>query len=623
MTLLSDLPVQRKLRYAMLLTSSLALVVACAVFLTVEYYGYRRNLMQTVATLARVTADNSTAAIAFADATGARQTLEALRADQQIVAAVLYDQQGQIVARYVSRPGENLPSRAPAVTGLQFEDGYVAMVEPVEEDSRRLGTLYLRATEDLMLKRVRTSIWVALAILALSTALAALIASVLGRTLAQPILELDRTASTVSAQQDYSLRARQYGDDELGRLTAAFNGMLATTQKSVEALRESEQRFRVLADHAPVLIWLTDVRGRYVWVNQRWLEFTGRPLADEVGNGWAAGIHPEDRDWTLQVGHTAVAEHREFQLEFRLRRHDGTYRWMLSRGLPRFGLAGEFTGFIGSCIDVSDRKLAEQAVAEARDRAVAASRAKDNFLAALSHELRTPLTPVLLLASEEASNPRLSAEVRADFEMIAKNVALEARLIDDLLDLTRITRGKLVLDRRPADAHVILQDALATVRPDFVERRISLQLELAAPRHRLEGDPVRLQQIFWNVLKNAVKFTPPGGQVTVKTSIIDRNRLLVRVTDTGIGLTTAEIERIFEAFTQGEHADTGTGHKFGGLGLGLAISERLAQLHGGTIRASSPGRDQGATFEIELPLEGNTRDELLFLPAATPGRNFP
>jgi PAS domain S-box-containing protein len=623
MTLLADLPVQRKLRYAMLLTSSLALLVACAVFLTVEYYGYRRNLIQTVATLARVTADNSTAAIAFADATGARQTLEALRAEPQIVAAVLYNKDGRIVARYVARPGENVPPRAPDVTGLQFDDGYVATVEPVVEESRRLGTLYLRATVGLMLKRVRASVWVALAILVLSTALAAVIASVLGRTLARPILELDRTASAVSAEQDYSLRARQYGDDELGRLTAAFNGMLATTQKSVEALRESEQRFRVLADHAPVLIWLTDVRGRYVWVNQRWLEFTGRPLADEVGEGWAAGIHPDDHEWTLQAGRNAVAERREFQLEFRLRRHDGAHRWLLSRGLPRFGLAGEFTGFIGSCIDVSDRKLAEQAVAEARDRAVAASRAKDNFLAALSHELRTPLTPVLLLASEEAGNAQLSPEVRADFEMIAKNVALEARLIDDLLDLTRITRGKLVLDRRPADAHVILQDALATVRPDFAARQISLQLELAAPRHRLEGDPVRLQQIFWNVLKNAVKFTPPGGQVTVKTSIIDRNRLLVRVTDTGIGLTPAEIERIFEAFTQGEHADTGAGHKFGGLGLGLAITERLVQLHGGTIRASSPGRDQGATFEIELPLEGNTKDGLLFLPAATPGRNFP
>jgi PAS domain S-box-containing protein len=440
------------------------------------------------------------------------------------------------------------------------------------------------------------------AVLALATALAAVIATLLGRTLARPILELDRTADAVSAAQDYSLRARQYGRDELGRLTAAFNTMLATTEKSVGALRESERRFRVLADDAPVLIWLADADRQYVWLNQRWLDFTGRPLSREVGEGWAENLHPDDRKNVLRHFAAATEQRREFQMEYRLRRHDGIYRWLLSRGLPRFSATGNFTGFIGSCIDVSDRKLAEQAVAEARDRAVAASKAKDNFLAALSHELRTPLTPVLLLASEEANNPRLPAAIRADFEMIAKNVALEARLIDDLLDLTRITRGKLTLDLRPADAHVILQDALNTVREDFVTKRIDLRVKFGAPRHHVQGDPVRLQQVFWNVLKNAAKFTPDGGSVLVETSLVDHDRWLARVTDTGIGLTPEELERIFDAFAQGDHADTPARHKFGGLGMGLAISERLAELHGGALRARSPGRNQGATFEIELPV---------------------
>jgi PAS domain S-box-containing protein len=602
MTLLADLPVQRKLRFAMLLTSSLALLVACAVFLTVQYLGSRRQLVQTVATLARITADNSTAAVAFADATAARQTLEALRAEQQVVGAVLYDKDNRLVAAYDATAGTPPPAALPPWVGVRFEDGSVVAVQPLVEDGRRLGTLYVRATQDQMFAQLRTSIVTALAVLIFATALAAVLATLLGRTLARPILELDRTADAVSAAQDYSLRARQYGRDELGRLTAAFNTMLATTEKSVAALRESEQRFRVLADDAPVLIWLADADRQYVWLNERWLEFTGRPLHREVGEGWMENIHPGDREGVLQHFAAATAHRREFQMEYRLRRHDGAYRWMLSRGLPRFGSTGNFAGFIGSCIDMSDRRLAEQEVAEARDRAVAASKAKDNFLAALSHELRTPLTPVLLLASEESTNPRLPPEVRADFEMIAKNVALEARLIDDLLDLTRITRGKLTLDLRPVDVHGVLQDALATVRDDFAEKRIDLQVKLGAPRHGVQGDPVRLQQVFWNVLKNAAKFTPEGGSVVVETSVVDHHRLLVRVTDTGIGLTPAELERIFDAFSQGEHADTPARHKFGGLGLGLAISERLAQLHRGALRARSPGRDQGATFEIELPL---------------------
>lgn len=602
MTLLADIPVQRKLRLAMLITSTLALLLACGVFLTVQYLGYRRDFIQTVRTLARITSDNSTAAVAFKDPVAARQTLETLRADPQIVAAVLYDDSGRPVGRYAGQEAQNLPEMAPTWRGMRFEEDYLTMVQAVAEGDRQVGTLYLRATEAVVLARIRTSTWVALGGLALATALAAVVATLLGRTLARPILELDRTAEAVSAAQDYSLRAQQYGSDELGRLTAAFNTMLATTEKSVAALRESEQRFRVLADDAPVLIWLADADRQYVWLNQRWRDFTGRPLAREVGEGWAEGIHPADRDNVLAHFAAAAAHRREFQMEYRLRRHDGLYRWMLSRGLPRFSAAGAFAGFIGSCIDVSDRRLAEEAVAEARDRAVAASKAKDNFLAALSHELRTPLTPVLLLASEEANNPRLPPAVRADFEMIAKNVALEARLIDDLLDLTRITRGKLTLDMRPADLHVILQDALNTVREDFAAKRIDLRVQLGAPRHRAQGDPVRLQQVFWNVLKNAAKFTPEGGGVVVETSVVGGDRWLARVTDTGIGLTAAELERIFDAFAQGEHADTPARHKFGGLGMGLAISERLTQLHGGELRARSPGRNQGATFEIELPL---------------------
>jgi PAS domain S-box-containing protein len=609
MTLLADLPIQRKLRFAMLLTSSLALLLACAVFLTVQYFAYRRSLVQTTTTLAQIMADNSTASLAFNDAAVAGQTLRALEAEPQVVAAILYRNDGTVLARYLSRAADFPPRGPPGGDGVRFEQGQVVAIQPVIEGTRRMGTLFLSATDDFMLARMRTSGWVALAILVMATTVAAILASLLGRTLARPIVELDRTAEAVTARQDYSLRAQQYGDDEMGRLTAAFNGMLATMQHSVMALRESEQRFRLLADHAPVLIWLTDEAGRHVWHNQRWLDFTGRAQATEEGNGWTNGLHPDDREWTLKLFQAAGETRKEFQLEYRLRRHDGEYRWMTSRGLPRLGDGREFAGFIGSSIDVTDFKLAEQAVAEARDRAIAASRAKDNFLAALSHELRTPLTPVLLLASEEALNPRLPAEVRADFEMIAKNVALEARLIDDLLDLTRITRGKLVLDQKSVDAHVILQDALNTVQPDFRERRIDLRVTMAAPRHRVYGDPVRLQQVFWNVLKNAAKFTPAAGKVTVETHGVDRSRLLVRVTDSGIGLTPAELKRIFEAFSQGEHADTPAAHQFGGLGLGLAISERLVQLHGGSIRASSAGRGQGACFEIELPLDPQAREK--------------
>lgn len=243
---------------------------------------------------------------------------------------------------------------------------------------------------------------------------------------------------------------------------------------------------------------------------------------------------------------------------------------------------------------------------DARDRAERAGKTKDEFLAALSHELRTPLNPVLLIASEGGTNAEFCPEARAQFDTIRKNIELEARLIDDLLDLTRLTHGKLILEKRPQDIHRVIQDAVETVRMEMKEKGIAFHLKLEAEHRVVAADHVRLQQVLWNLLRNAIKFTPAGGSVAVDTRNSDDNRsVLIAVTDTGIGLSQDEIARIFEAFTQGDHAAGGTSHRFGGLGLGLNISRTLAGHHGGTLRAESEGAGHGATFIVELPVLAN------------------
>ncbi|HVW22527.1 MAG TPA: response regulator [Opitutaceae bacterium] len=245
----------------------------------------------------------------------------------------------------------------------------------------------------------------------------------------------------------------------------------------------------------------------------------------------------------------------------------------------------------------------ETALRASEAEALAASRAKDDFLARLSHELRTPLSPVLLLASEAVSNPDLPERVRADFETIAKSVALEARLIDDLLDLTRIARGKLPLEMHPVDVHSLLKDALLMTEADTAQKGLEIELRLEAPQSMVLGDDVRLKQVFWNVLKNAAKFTPRGGRITVETSATpELTGLNVRIADTGIGLTAEELSRIFHSFSQGDHAAHGSPQQYGGVGLGLAISRMLVELHLGSISATSLGRNQGSTFAIRLPL---------------------
>ena len=262
-------------------------------------------------------------------------------------------------------------------------------------------------------------------------------------------------------------------------------------------------------------------------------------------------------------------------------------------GLADAGLLSRVAHFLAIAIDRSAKER----------EAIAASAAKDDFLAALSHELRTPLNPVLLVASDAAGNADFPPEARQAFRTIEKNALLEARLIDDLLDLTRIEHGKLRLEMQTVDAHMAARDAIANVQAEAAEKNIKLIVNLAAPRSQIRADPARLQQIFWNVLKNGIKFTSGGGHLTV-TSRLDEvgSEWSFEVVDTGIGMEPHELTNVFNAFAQGDHAHGQGGHHFGGLGLGLAICHKLVGLHDGRIEAASEGPGKGSTFQVHFPL---------------------
>ena len=249
--------------------------------------------------------------------------------------------------------------------------------------------------------------------------------------------------------------------------------------------------------------------------------------------------------------------------------------------------------------DRAARRQAERDVREARDLAEAANRAKDHFLAVLSHELRTPLTPVLTAIQTMEADPHLAVEFREPVQMIRRNVQLEVKLIDDLLDLTRVSRGKLELNLQPTDAHESIRQVLAIVSSDLRGKRLAISTDLSASASTVQADPARLQQILWNLLKNAVKFTPEGGRITVRTRTTPAGQFEAAVSDTGIGIDAEILPRVFDAFEQGGKGIT---RQFGGLGLGLAISRALAEQHGGHLSAASEGPGQGATFLLSLPV---------------------
>jgi signal transduction histidine kinase/ActR/RegA family two-component response regulator len=232
------------------------------------------------------------------------------------------------------------------------------------------------------------------------------------------------------------------------------------------------------------------------------------------------------------------------------------------------------------------------------EHACAANRAKDQFLGVLSHELRSPLTPVLAVVSYlTKQSSKLPGELRNEIEMIRRNVELEARLIDDLLDVTRISNGKLELALEVTDAHLAIRDAFDMCAQDIRAKNLDIEWNLEATEHWIMADPVRLQQVCWNILNNAVKFTPSGGSIVIRSGNEESGILVLEIEDTGIGIEPEALSHIFDAFEQGQRSIT---RQFGGLGLGLAISKSLVDAHGGLLEASSAGKNAGTTFKIRL-----------------------
>ena len=381
-----------------------------------------------------------------------------------------------------------------------------------------------------------------------------------------------------------------------------------------EALREreSEERFRVMVNAMPQLAWIARPDGYIFWYNQRWYDYTGTTPEQMEGWGWQS-VHDEtELPKVMEHWKASIATGDPFEMTFPLRGADGIFRPFLTRGYPLKDADGRVIRWFGTNTDISERKQAEMALNQAKEDAEEANRAKDRFLAILSHELRTPLTPALMIISAHQTDTALSADLREDLTMVRRSLELEARLIDDLLDINRLARGKIALRLQPTDLHRALRDVLTICHEEIEAKSLTLRLELDAPQHNVNGDSGRLQQVFWNLLKNAIKFTPEGGILTVRTLNFRAGIVRTEVADTGIGIDPQVIPRLFVPFEQGEVESK---HQFGGLGLGLSICKALVALHGGVIWVESGGAGKGATFFVELE---TTEVQFAVEPAGTP-----
>jgi PAS domain S-box-containing protein len=356
----------------------------------------------------------------------------------------------------------------------------------------------------------------------------------------------------------------------------------------VTARRQHAIEFRALAESVPHHIWMVRRNGTVDYVNDQWFDYTGAERGSE-SSAWAAFVHPDDRERTLACWSRAVETGEPYAAEFRYRRRDGSYRWFLSRAVPVRDDALGLRWF-GAATDIDDQKKAEEALRDA-------DRRKDEFLAVLGHELRNPLAPIVTAVEIMRRLSPTDERVPEARDLIARQAARMTRLLDDLLDVSRITRGKIRLQLEALDIATVVAQAIETSRPLLEARRHELAVSLPHSPLWIRGDAVRLPQVISNLLDNAAKYTESRGRIELVVEARG-TEIVLTVRDTGIGIPPAMLGHVFELFTQGEHAGDVMRD---GLGIGLTVVRSLVEMHGGGVEARSAGIGKGSEFIVRLP----------------------
>ena len=356
---------------------------------------------------------------------------------------------------------------------------------------------------------------------------------------------------------------------------------------------------RELADGLPQIVWVARTDGSHEYYNKQWFDYTGLTLDDSNEQAWRDLFHPDDREHAEAKWAEALREGTPYDIEFRLKRAaDNEFRWFLGRALPHRDPDGNIVNWFGTCTDIHEQKLVQDALREARDAMSRENSHKDDFLALVSHELRTPLNAVFGWTRLMQEHVLGEAERTQAVDSIMRNAEAQARLIEDVLDISRIVNQKLSLDRGIVPLWRVVTEAIDAVLPSADTKGVSLISEVESHDLLVHGDRMRLEQVVTNLLSNAVKFTPRGGEIRIAVGQ-EREFGTIVVSDSGQGIEPELLPHIFERFRQGESNLT---RRHGGLGLGLAIAHQLVRLHGGEIEVESAGVNEGSRFTVRLPI---------------------
>jgi PAS domain S-box-containing protein len=581
-----------KLMIVMLATTVVALATACAALLFTDLRDNRAAWADDLGTEAAIISLAVQPALSFNDREGAQRTLNALQARGSIQAAALYATDGTLFVQYV-RPGDDpAPLLMPnVVPGVQIDGGRVELVRGIVQGGENLGAIYLRAQYDVS-GRIRAYLSVLGAVMVIALVAALLAGAWLQRVVSQPMESMATAARQIVDRRDYSFRAEKTTDDEIGVVVDAFNNMLDEVQTHSRALESSEKLYRAIGESINYGVWVTDAEGRCIYASDSFLKLIGMTQEQASNFGWQDVLHPDDIDATMAAWKETARSGAMWYREHRMLGVDGRFHAILAQGVPIRDEAGNVQRWAGINLDISRLKNTERALLEA-------DRRKDEFLATLAHELRNPLAPIrnaVRILDSDAADER---QRKWGSDVIARQVHRMSLLLDDLLDVSRITRGQLELKRDYVDLKSVVSEAVETARPLIDAKKHHLHVALPPENVKLDADPLRLSQIIGNLLTNAAKYTDPEGNIAL-TARLTGAELVIAIKDDGIGLAPEVIPGLFTMFSQ---VNSAIDRAEGGLGIGLSLVKGLVDLHGGRVDARSEGLGRGSEFIVHLPLK--------------------